>query len=193
MMMAGTVQYDDEAHSRIQKTCDFFSKYDDYVLAPPDTKNSSFKGLKKKFKKELKSMMFERDGSEEVDECVNFSYKLVIDMMKEVSPYDTQERGHFVEICTDVYGKDRNYIDAHVKFTNDYYGGQDNYNGTNVVFVNGSEDPWNPLSVYKPKTSLLFLYGLTGVLTAKTCSCWTRTQEYPFPFCFEMLQLIFRR
>uniref|UniRef100_A0A915DMN7 Uncharacterized protein n=1 Tax=Ditylenchus dipsaci TaxID=166011 RepID=A0A915DMN7_9BILA len=57
----------------------------------------------------------------------------------------------YVDMCADVFGKDlfnRATIDAKVKATNDFYGGNENYNGTNVFFVNGSEDPWHPLSAY---------------------------------------------
>ncbi|KAI1693470.1 serine carboxypeptidase s28 domain-containing protein [Ditylenchus destructor] len=39
-------------------------------------------------------------------------------------------------------------IQAAIDKTNAFYGGSKNFNATNVVFVNGSEDPWHPLSVY---------------------------------------------
>lgn len=33
-----------------------------------------------------------------------------------------------MDLCYDVYGKDRDYVDAHVRATNADYGGQDYYN-----------------------------------------------------------------
>jgi len=56
------------------------------------------------------------------------------------------------DICADVFGEqfNRTATEGGVRNANWLYGGSDNYNGTNVVFVNGSEDPWHVLSVYKP-------------------------------------------
>ncbi|KAI1698357.1 serine carboxypeptidase s28 domain-containing protein [Ditylenchus destructor] len=59
---------------------------------------------------------------------------------------------HLLDICYDVFGPEftRARVEGGVRHMNYLFGGQDNFNGTNVVFVNGSEDPWSALSVYKP-------------------------------------------
>jgi len=54
-----------------------------------------------------------------------------------------------VDMCSDIFSPafNRSNTEAGVRNTNWMYGGQDGYNGTEVVFVNGSEDPWQQLSL----------------------------------------------
>ncbi|KAI1701854.1 serine carboxypeptidase s28 domain-containing protein [Ditylenchus destructor] len=83
---------------------------------------------------------------------------------------------YILNLCADVFGEEynRTRVDAGVKATNLAYGGSDNYNGTNVVFVNGSEDPWSTLSVYKP----LQPRNTTSILIDGTSHCVDMYREY---------------
>ncbi|KAI1710169.1 serine carboxypeptidase s28 domain-containing protein [Ditylenchus destructor] len=195
--IAGTVQYDDEGHSRLQKRCKWFEQVDQYLGAY--TKQISFTGddteehqqIVKQFSTGLQQMLWGSVRAGDEDDCFPFSYQIILDELRQDTPYYTDERcwiwqtcnelgvaqstnfgynifestlpvNHFMDLCYDVYGKDRDYVDAHVRATNADYGGQDYYNGTQVVFVNGSEDPWNPLSVYNPKDKSVSSFLIDG-------------------------------
>uniref|UniRef100_A0A915DQ36 Uncharacterized protein n=1 Tax=Ditylenchus dipsaci TaxID=166011 RepID=A0A915DQ36_9BILA len=82
---------------------------------------------------------------------------------------------HVLDICTDVFGDqyNRTRIEQGVAATNKMYGGQDNYNGTNCMFINGSEDPWSTLSVYKPLSSTS-----SSLLIDGTSHCVDMYREY---------------
>lgn len=195
--IAGTVQYDDEGHTRLQKVCTWFQQVDQYLGAY--TKQIAFTGENseqqkqtvKQFSIGLQQMLWGSVRAGDDDDCFPFSYQIILDELRQESPYSTDERcwiwqtcnqlgvaqstnfgynifestlpvNHFMDLCYDVYGKDRDYVDTQVRSTNTIYGGQDNFNGTRVVFVNGSEDPWNPLSVYNPKDKTVFSFLIDG-------------------------------
>ncbi|KAI1714120.1 serine carboxypeptidase s28 domain-containing protein [Ditylenchus destructor] len=82
---------------------------------------------------------------------------------------------HVLDICYDVFGAEftRARVDGGVRNTNYMYGGSENYNGTNVVFVNGSEDPWSWLGVYKP----LNPDSVTSILIEGTSHCADMMRE----------------
>uniref|UniRef100_A0A915DD02 Uncharacterized protein n=1 Tax=Ditylenchus dipsaci TaxID=166011 RepID=A0A915DD02_9BILA len=54
------------------------------------------------------------------------------------------------DLCSDVFGKefDAESLKKSIQKTNQFYGGSQNFNSSNTIFINGSEDPWHPLSVY---------------------------------------------
>ncbi len=69
-----------------------------------------------------------------------------------------------MQMCTDLFGMSFDEIRANIAYTESYYGGQKNYTvgsthtkpvihiqGTNVVIMNGGQDPWQVLGVYKPE------------------------------------------
>ncbi|KAI1695371.1 serine carboxypeptidase s28 domain-containing protein [Ditylenchus destructor] len=69
-------------------------------------------------------------------------------------------------------------IQAAIDKTNAFYGGSKNFNATNVVFVNGSEDPWHPLSVYDtPNDSVKSIL----VQGASHCADWLTVDKAKIP------------
>jgi len=84
-----------------------------------------------------------------------------------------------IDMCSDIFGPsfNRTSIDNGVRNTNWLYGGQDSYNGTNVVFINGSEDPWNVLSVtpdHPPLQSSTKAIVMKGEAHAKDMRRWRK-------------------
>lgn len=91
--IAGTVQYDDEGHSRLQKRCKWFEQVDQYLGAY--TKQISFTGddteehqqIVKQFSTGLQQMLWGSVRAGDEDDCFPFSYQIILDELRQDTPY----------------------------------------------------------------------------------------------------------
>ncbi|KAI1723133.1 serine carboxypeptidase s28 domain-containing protein [Ditylenchus destructor] len=121
-----------------------------------------------------------KNSSNDSSGCTDYSYDEYVKTVKDVAPtwyrswlwqtctefgyYQTINPGHkifggaslpvkySIDLCADVFDLNSSSVDSAIFNTNKFYGGSDHFNATNVVFINGSEDPWHPLSLYQSPT-----------------------------------------
>uniref|UniRef100_A0A915D5H4 Serine protease K12H4.7 n=1 Tax=Ditylenchus dipsaci TaxID=166011 RepID=A0A915D5H4_9BILA len=178
-VLAGTVQYDDHKHQELQKACDMMTNiYGELkkIAKSSTAKSPEMKILMRDFHAQLPSYKIKEEQqcwnvsyyaeveylqNEQPDQTDFRSYEWQSCLQMGISEStdigysifnSALPTNYYTDLCSLAYGKQftRDVLDAGQRRTNAVYGGQDNFTGTNVVFVNGSEDPWHPPSVYNP-------------------------------------------